>query len=301
MKEAIQIGTYTPKRFNEATLLHEAETGSPEWLHHRQQGLGGSEIGAILGLNEYKSPYALWAERTGLIDTEPVDNWSVRFGKAFEEPILRLWAEDNPDWEVFTTGTYIDNQAHFMQASPDALAKHRETGEWIIIEVKTARYNWDELPVSYRAQVVHYLDVMSINRAVVIAVAGWNWFETWIEYDEFEAEAQRLAARDFWSLIQTGREPAYDGATSTYEALRKVHPEIDPELSVELPNGEQLLIAQQNYDNAQKQLNLEKSTALSVMGKAKSAYIKKENKEQIVATRQSRGDGNPYLVIKKGK
>ncbi len=117
----MEITRYTPQRLNDATLIHDAETGSAEWARHRKSGIGGSDIGVILGLNEYKSAYQLWAERIGLIDVEPVNNWSVRFGKAFEMPILQMWAEDNPEWEVFTTGTYCDNTYNFLQASPDAL------------------------------------------------------------------------------------------------------------------------------------------------------------------------------------
>ena len=301
MKETNEIGYFAPKKFNEATLIHTAETGSDEWAKFRKSGIGGSEIGIILGLNEYKSPFALWAERTGRIDPEPVDNWAVRFGKAFELPILQMWADDNPDWEVLLTGTYCDNQFNYLQASPDALAKNRETGEWIVLEVKTARYSWLSLPPSYYAQVVHYLDVLGINRGIVVAVAGWNWSETEILYDEFEAESQKSAAHNFWSMVQHDKEPDYDGATSTYEALRKLHPDIDSELSVELPEADQLLLAQENYDNAQKELNLAKSRALAVMGKAKTAYQKQGNKQVVVATRSARGDGMPYLTIRKNK
>lgn len=297
MKENTQIETHTPKQFNEATLLHTAETGSDVWSKWRTQGLGGSEIGTILGLNEYKSPYALWAERTGKIDVEPVSNWSVRFGNAFETPILQMWAEDNPDWQVFKTGTYVDNQFPFMQASPDALAQHKQTGEWIILEVKTARYSWDGLPPSYHAQVMHYLDVMSINRGIVIAVAGWNWFQQEIIYDEWQALAQRDSASHFWNLVQTQTEPDFDGAMSTYETVRKLHPDIDPELSVELPNGEQLVKLQQELDWHQKQLNYEKTIALKIMDKAKRGFIVRDGKELTVATRRSRENGLPFLVI----
>lgn len=297
----MEIKRYTPKKLNEATLIHDAETGSEEWARFRQSGIGGSDIGIILGLNEWKSAYQLWAERAGLIDVEPVNNWSVRFGKAFEMPILQMWAEDNPDWEVFTTGTYCDNKLNFMQASPDALAKHKDTGEMILLEVKTARYAWDSLPPSYYAQVMHYLDVLSLNRAVVIAVAGWNWFQQEIFYDEFEAEAQRQAASNFMRMITEKREPDFDGSTSTYETLRKLHPDIDPDLEVEWEWGDQLAIAQKNYDNAEAELNIVKSRALAVMGKARVAYRIENGQKVIVATRQARGNGLPYLVTKKGK
>lgn len=297
----MEIKRYTPKKLNEATLIHDAETGSEEWAKFRKSGIGGSDIGTILGLNEWKSAYQLWAERTGLIDVEPVNNWSVRFGKAFEMPILELWAEDNPDWEVFTTGTYCDNKLNFMQASPDALAKHKETGEMILLEVKTARYAWEDLPPSYYAQVMHYLDVLSLNRGIVIAVAGWNWFEKEIIYDEFEAEAQRQAASNFMRMITEQIEPDFDGSTSTYETVRKLHPEIDPDLEVEWTWGDQLLEAQKKFDSVEAELNLAKTRALSVMGKAKSAYLVKDGKKITVATRQARGNGYPYLVTRKGK
>ena len=297
----MEITRYTPQRLNDATLIHDAETGSAEWARHRKSGIGGSDIGVILGLNEYKSAYQLWAERIGLIDVEPVNNWSVRFGKAFEMPILQMWAEDNPEWEVFTTGTYCDNTYNFLQASPDALAKHSETGELILLEVKTARYAWEDLPPSYYAQVMHYLDVLSLNRGIVIAVAGWNWFEKEILYDEFEAEAQRQAAESFMRMISEQREPEFDGSTSTYETVRKLHPEIDPELEIEWTWGDQLTDAQKKFDNAEAELNLAKSRALSVMGKAKSAYLIQDGKKVTVATRQARGTGVPYLVTKKGK
>ena len=36
-----------------------------EWLSLRANYIGGSDAAAILGLNPYKSAYALWAEKTG--------------------------------------------------------------------------------------------------------------------------------------------------------------------------------------------------------------------------------------------
>ena len=36
-----------------------------EWLSLRGNYIGGSDAGAVVGLNPYKSAYALWAEKTG--------------------------------------------------------------------------------------------------------------------------------------------------------------------------------------------------------------------------------------------
>lgn len=42
-----------------------------EWLKERKKSLGGSDMGAVLGLNKYRSPYTVWAEKTGRIGEEP--------------------------------------------------------------------------------------------------------------------------------------------------------------------------------------------------------------------------------------
>ena len=38
-----------------------------EWLSIRNKYIGGSDAGAVVGLDDYKSPYSLWAEKTGRI------------------------------------------------------------------------------------------------------------------------------------------------------------------------------------------------------------------------------------------
>ncbi len=50
----------------------------------RLSGLGGSDIGAILGLNPWRTPYQVWAEKTGA--AEPfTGNLQTRFGSYAEE------------------------------------------------------------------------------------------------------------------------------------------------------------------------------------------------------------------------
>ena len=47
-----------------------AKTGGmdrSEWLALRGDGIGGSDAAAVVGVGAYKSPYTLWAEKTGLI------------------------------------------------------------------------------------------------------------------------------------------------------------------------------------------------------------------------------------------
>lgn len=39
---------------------------SPEWLRWRAQGVTASEAAVVLDRSPYKTPWRLWAERTGL-------------------------------------------------------------------------------------------------------------------------------------------------------------------------------------------------------------------------------------------
>ena len=40
------------------------------WLSVRAQGIGGSDAGAIMGLNKYKGPMAVYLEKTGQVEPE---------------------------------------------------------------------------------------------------------------------------------------------------------------------------------------------------------------------------------------
>lgn len=288
-----KIGVLTPSKINDASLLGVFAPDSPEWHTAREKGIGGSEIGTVMGLNPWESPFTLWAKRKKLIPNPPLDNWSVRFGKAFERPILELFAEQHPELEIHTTGTYGNGIAH---ANPDALAVTAD-GEIIVVEVKTARSGWNELPEQYHAQVQWYLHVLGLKRAVVVAVAGWQYEERWIEADAFLQDVAKTSAERFWDYLQTDRRPDWDGSDSTYQTVRALHPDIEDD-SVEIDGGEKLSQLQAQFDEAKAALNKAKSEIADLMGKAKHAHITVNGKELRIASRQARGDGLPFLVVK---
>jgi putative phage-type endonuclease len=291
---------HAPQDFNGAKLVGVFESGTSAWHEARADSIGGSEIGTLMGLNPWESPFALWAKKTGKIENPPLTNWAVRFGQAFEEPILKLWVEEHPEYDVFTTGTYQDCDHPFLHANPDALARHKVTGEWLVVEVKTARTSFEALPATYEAQVRHYMMVMKIDRAVVVAVAGMTWQEFWVERDEFTEQVQLDQAKRFLGYMVNDIKPDYDGAESTYEVIRKLHPEID-ETEVEIDGLHQLAIAQAEFDEASAKFMQAKSWVLDLMGRAKHAYTVADGKQIRLASRQARKDGVPYLVVKKGK
>jgi len=292
------LDLHAPKKFNDATLLGVFESGTSAWHEAREDSIGGSEVSTIMGLNPYESAYALWAKKTGKIPSLITENWAIRFGKAFESPILGLWSQEHPEYEVFTTGTYQDALLPFRHANPDALARHRETGEWIVVEVKTARSTWDSVPAGYVAQVQHYMDILGLKQAAIVAVAGMTWYDTWVTRDDFEIATQRQRVAEFYTMMMSDQKPAWDGSESTYEAVRNQHPEIVNE-EVEIEALFELSNLQAAYDKAASELREAKSQVLDAMGNAKHAYMEIEGKKIRVASRQARRDGVPYLVVHK--
>jgi putative phage-type endonuclease len=288
--------------FPEAKFLGDFESNSPEWHEIRSHGIGGSEIGTIMGLNPWESAYALWAKRAGKIPNSFTGNTATYIGNLLEEPILKMFAENHPELEVFRAGTYQSKAVTFMQANPDALARHRETGEWFVVEVKTARYLWDSVPEHYVSQVQHYMYVMGIKRAYLTALTGMEPFEAMIEADEFQQSIQVDMAIRFWNNLAGDIAPDWDGSESTYQAVRQMHPLIE-DREVELGElGINLWNAQRKADEAKQELNEYKSRIMDIMGYAKTATVTLDGEQPVkVASRQIRG-GFPTLVIhKKGK
>lgn len=289
---------YAPQEFNKAKLLGVFDSGSTEWHTARAEGIGGSEIGTILGLNPWESAFTLFHKRIGAIPTEPLTSMAVQIGNKLEAPVMELFADQHPDFEVYTTGTYRHPKHDFLHANPDGLAK-TSSGEWIIVEVKTSRNYWDEVPPAYVAQVQHYLNVMGLKTAVIVALVGMDYQEHWIDRDDFIIANQELYAKNFWESLQSNRAPDWDGSKSTYEAVRQLHPEIEEDLEVEVDGGHNLVLAQLAYDKAEAELLKAKSAVLSAMGKAKHAYIEHDGQTYRIASRQARGISKPYLVVHK--
>ena len=66
-----------------------------EWLEKRRSGIGGSDSGAILGLNKYATPLSVYIAKKGMLeDGLNVNNQSIKWGKMAEAAIRQGLAED---------------------------------------------------------------------------------------------------------------------------------------------------------------------------------------------------------------
>jgi putative phage-type endonuclease len=287
-----------PTQVRTAELIGNFTPSDPEWHELRLKGITGTDAGTILGVNPFASAYSLWCKKTGRIDDEVVQNQRMRLGQLLETPLLTMFTENNPELNVFTGGTYRHKDHPWLIANPDALATDAD-GKLYVIEVKTARQYWEEIPPHYVAQCLHYADVFSADGIKLVALTGGDYREYDIPVEIEMLEAQRAAVEDFWLSVGNDTEPNWDGSESTYEAVRSMVSKDFTEDSVELGDlGMHLSNANANFKAAENDLNTLKSATLAQMGDAKYGVVEVEGTTTIVAVKKSRAGGKPWLEIK---
>lgn len=155
-----------------STLILPANAPKDEWLAARREGIGGSDVSAILGLNKYKSAYGVWLEKTGRSSGEIEESPAMRWGKLHEPAMRKVFTEDT-GIAVRVTGLHRSKRWPHLQVTPDGL-----TADGGVFESKTANWrvyqeDWTEDEAADHAslQVVHSMAVTGRIGAHVMALS----------------------------------------------------------------------------------------------------------------------------------
>ena len=201
-----------------------------EWLKQRSKGLGGSDAGAIMGLNPYKSAYSLWAEKTGLITNHVQENEAIRLGNDLEDYVAKRFAKQENKKIKRSSYCYQSKEFPFMRANVDRLI----IGENAALECKTANpfkdgdYSNDIIPPTYYCQCLHYMAVCGFDRIYLAVLVFQKGFYTYVidrNDPGVEADIRALikAESEFWKLVEDGTAPSVDGSESTSNTLKQLH------------------------------------------------------------------------------
>ena len=206
---------------NTKNLTHE------EWLLERRKGIGGSDVGAILGVSPWKSAATVYLEKIGEIPLEGNDSERMRIGRDLEEYVAQRFSE--------ATGKKVRRNNHMLHHDdyPFIFADiDREVvGENAILECKTtnsyAKSQWENgAPIYYELQCQHYMLVTGAERCYIACLIGNEAFT----YHVIERDAEAMSAllsieKDFWmNYVEAGQLPPPDGSEDYSEALRKMYP-----------------------------------------------------------------------------
>lgn len=218
-----------------------------QWLENRKSGIGGSDAGAIMGVNPYRGAYGVWADKLG--KTDPVeDNEALRQGRDFEDYVARRFTEKTGLRVRREYGMLRSDAWPWMVANID----RRIIGERAGLECKTSRdihmkrYKNGDFPLEYYCQCLHYLAVTGWDRwYLAVLVYGTDLLVFEIKREDVEDDIGALikAEDSFWhEYVLPERQPLPDGLESTTKALGAVWAASAPETCIDADEAADALL-----------------------------------------------------------
>lgn len=293
-------------RVGTAELVGTFVVGSPEWHAARANGLGGSEIAAVLGLSKWESPLSLWLRKAQQIPLDDEDKPEMEAGRRLEDAICQKFADAHElGGRLQPAGTYRHIGRPFMIANPDRFIYDLDGYVSALLEAKFAIYDeeWgeqgtDQIPPYYLAQTRWYLDVFGLDTCYVEVFVGsqGEFREYIVRADESDQAYLREAGGAFVQSVTAGERPPVDGHDETYRAIRALNPGIDRGQDVELTTETfTAYLEAKRMEKATKAANnYASSLVLEEMGDGHRAVYAAE----VIAHRlPGKGSKPPYLKV----
>ncbi len=197
-----------------------------EWLSRRKAGLGGTDAGAICGLNPFVSPMKVFIDKT--TDTiDQSDNEAMRQGRDLEEYVALRFMEETGKKVRKTNFMYVSREHPFMFANVDRMICGENAG----LECKTASpYSagqWEDgnIPAHYLIQCNHYMAVTGADRwYLAVVILGKAFRFICIDRDE-EAISDLIKIEEkFWnSNVLLNIPPTPDGSDASEIYLKSLY------------------------------------------------------------------------------
>lgn len=266
-------------------LTKERLTNVREDIENRSGYIGGSDIGTIMGVNPWKSPYTLWAEKTGLIQPEDLsDNDAVWFGTKEEDIIAERFTMKTGLKVRKSNYAYGCLEFPFLKGHVDRLASK---GKWGL-EIKTTsswnktKYDEGEVPEAHWWQCQFYMFVTGYNLWYLATKRDNRFYITKIARDDEAITRMLITCREFWEHIQSGEPVEIDGSDSTKDTLEKMYPEDHQGEVVDLEKQEDTLLALQELATHEKNM--------------KDLKTKYQNEIKAVLGEAERGETGQFTV-----
>ena len=195
-----------------------------EWLKLRKTGIGGSDAGAIVGVNPYSSAMKVFQDKTSN-DAVEQDSEAIRIGHDLEDYVAQRFMEATGLKVRKSNYMYRSIEHPFMIADVDRLVVGEDAG----LECKTASaYNADkwadgDIPLHYVVQCYHYMAVTGKRTWYIAAVIlGREFVYRKLEWDDDLIGKLAKAEEHFWNnYVVRGIIPPPDGSKACDEVLQR--------------------------------------------------------------------------------
>ena len=179
-----------------------------KWLKERKTYIGGSDLGSILGINNFRTALDVYFEKTSEGIVEESTNDAAYWGTVLEEVVAAEYAKRTGFKIEKPAGLIRHNEYPFIACNLDYWVIDNE-GNSHILECKTANQMkvtcWGEegtnqIPESYLYQVAYYAAITGANRVDIAVLIGGQDFRIY-RYDKDEVMESKLlrVARKFWN------------------------------------------------------------------------------------------------------
>lgn len=144
------------------------------WLKERQKGIGGSDVGSIMGMNKWKSAFQVYIEKTEEITNVSEQSEAAYFGTILEDTVAREFSRRTGKKVRKDNRHLVHNQHSFIVANID----RRIVGENAILECKTcssygtSEWEGEDIPGSYLLQCQHYMAVTEADKCYIAVLIG---------------------------------------------------------------------------------------------------------------------------------
>lgn len=187
--------------------------------------IGGSEISVVMGLNRWKTPLRLWAEKTAKIITQDIsDREYIQLGNELEDFVAKRFSKLSGKKVRRDSKTFKYKKYPYMMGHID----RRVVGTDELLECKTCNawkaHEWEgeEIPQEYILQVMWYLGVTGMSKGYIAVLIGGNkfvWKEITFDNELFEQMVE--AAKNFveYHIKEDVAPIAISGDSSTLSRL----------------------------------------------------------------------------------
>jgi predicted phage-related endonuclease len=177
----------------------------------RPLAIGGSDIAAILGLDEWRDGFSVWASKTGRVSKSPATP-RMRLGKLFERGIIQYYEELTGRETIFCDATSRHPERPWMAYTPDAICKKEPRGVDAKLVNWDQQHKWDrenqfKIPPHVQFQAYWYMAAMDYPLWDIIAVVGSDEPRLYTFERDLELEGEMLRrAEEFWTRYLVGSE-----------------------------------------------------------------------------------------------
>lgn len=235
-------------------LASTTDLSREEWLQVRSQGIGGSDIAAIVGASPWDTPLSIYLRKVGELP-EKEETEAMYWGTVLEEVVAQEYKRRHPEVQVRRVNAVLQHpETPYFLANIDREIRIKGRRP-LLLEIKTTsawnggRWN-DKVPDHVMAQVQWYMGICGYHTAVVaVLIGGQEYREYEVARDDELIEYLQILAKRFWENHVIPRIPPAPEAPSDAGFFDLLYPESkgsDIDLTV---LGQDVL---HEYDDARK-------------------------------------------------